>query len=635
MPANRSLLPMISARTRRCPPLENVNNDNAFCVREGETMARLSRDQELVERLKQRFAEYPSHEWGEQYDEQERLLYLNLCELKLTQLPPELWQFTSLQQLDLRQNQLSSLPAQLGQLTNLQKLWLHDNLLSSLPAALFQLTNLQSLDLCQNQFSSLPSALFQLINLQELWLGMNKLSSLPAELSQLTNLQKLWIQNNQLSSLPAGLGQLANLQTLDLSENPQLQIPPPEVVQQGTLAVLAYLRALPPTIERIEAKPLLVGEGDISFDENNGNQQSRSGNVPTNETSREKSMASTKETLPIKIFYCYAHEDKDLRDRIDKHLGILKRLGQVVGWYDREIQAGTEWEHEIEENLGTAHIILLLVSADFVDSDYCYGVEMKKALELHRAGQARVLPILLRPVDWQDAPFATLQMLPTEAKPITQWKDQDEALEDVAKGIRNVVNSLRAQKSVSELQPQPLLTEVDTRFNTGEAHSDVERLTDTLAAKEVSLEKFSQRMRIPQVNTALQRDSMDVNLRNALWNASYDRLRFGTHSYAAKKFAEQIWQYCFNRLLNELPSLSVDDLFNSIREHYFTLKWYEVYDFLDYVAGHLEYPDESIKFVEACNVVLKSELSAYRFVGKKFMPVVSDQKLVSADERLT
>ncbi|HET8845021.1 MAG TPA: toll/interleukin-1 receptor domain-containing protein [Ktedonobacteraceae bacterium] len=151
---------------------------------------------------------------------------------------------------------------------------------------------------------------------------------------------------------------------------------------------------------------------------------------------------------PIKIFYCYAYEDKDRRDRIDKHLSVLRHLGYVVGWYDREIQAGTEWEREIEGNLSTAHIILLLVSADFVASDYCYGVEMKKALELHKTGQARVLPILLRPVDWQDAPFATLQMLPTGAKPVTKWSDPEEALEDVAKGIRVVVDSLRAQKGV-------------------------------------------------------------------------------------------------------------------------------------------------------------------------------------------
>ncbi len=129
------------------------------------------------------------------------------------------------------------------------------------------------------------------------------------------------------------------------------------------------------------------------------------------------------------------------------HLGMLKRTGQVAGWYDREIQAGTEWEHEIEAHLSTANIILLLVSADFVNSDYCYGVEMQKALEMHEKGKACVLPILLRPVDWQDAPFAKLQLLPTGAKPITKWPDPEEALEDVAKQIRAVVNTLRTRKS--------------------------------------------------------------------------------------------------------------------------------------------------------------------------------------------
>jgi len=89
------------------------------------------------------------------------------------------------------------------------------------------------------------------------------------------------------------------------------------------------------------------------------------------------------------------------------------RSRQIVRWYDREIQAGTEWKRERERNLDSADLLLLLVSADFVHSDYCYGVEMQKALELHRTGKMRVLPLLLRPVDWQDAPFADLQMLPT------------------------------------------------------------------------------------------------------------------------------------------------------------------------------------------------------------------------------
>jgi hypothetical protein len=119
----------------------------------------------------------------------------------------------------------------------------------------------------------------------------------------------------------------------------------------------------------------------------------------------------------------------------------------VTRWYDREILAGAEWEKEIETHLITASIILLLVSADFMNSDYCYGVEMQRALEMHEEGEACILPILLRPVDWQDAPFAKLQILPTGAKPVTRWSDPEEALEDVSKQIRAVVNALRARQS--------------------------------------------------------------------------------------------------------------------------------------------------------------------------------------------
>ena len=161
--------------------------------------------------------------------------------------------------------------------------------------------------------------------------------------------------------------------------------------------------------------------------------------MPTNE----------QKVLPVRIFYCYAHEDKDLRDQIDKHLGILKRGGKVIVWHDREILAGTDWKREIEEKLLTANVILLLVSADFITSDYCYGVEMEKALKLHQTGQAQVIPIILRPVDWQDAPFAKLQVLPTGAQPITRWENQDDALEDVAKGIRKVVAQVLDRSAVS------------------------------------------------------------------------------------------------------------------------------------------------------------------------------------------
>jgi tetratricopeptide (TPR) repeat protein len=149
---------------------------------------------------------------------------------------------------------------------------------------------------------------------------------------------------------------------------------------------------------------------------------------------------------PLKLFYCYAHEDKALRNTLDSHLSALKRQKLIEIWYDGEISAGTEWEREINKHLSTADIVLLLVSAAFLASDYCYSKEMERALQRHEEGTARVVPIILRPVDWEDAPFSKLQILPTEAKPVTRWITPDDAYEDIAKKLRVVVKNLQASR---------------------------------------------------------------------------------------------------------------------------------------------------------------------------------------------
>ena len=124
------------------------------------------------------------------------------------------------------------------------------------------------------------------------------------------------------------------------------------------------------------------------------------------------------------------------------HLSVLQRQGVISTWYDRQIVAGTNWARVIDQRLEQASIILLLVSADFLASDYCYEVEMKRALERHEAGQARVIPIAVRPADWKGAPFAHVQALPTGARAITTWKDKDEALVDVVTGLRRAIEDL-------------------------------------------------------------------------------------------------------------------------------------------------------------------------------------------------
>jgi hypothetical protein len=147
-------------------------------------------------------------------------------------------------------------------------------------------------------------------------------------------------------------------------------------------------------------------------------------------------------TNAVEVFYSYAHEDECLRKKLDTHLGTLKRQDLIKVWYDRDINAGKERAQEIDSHLKTADIILLLISSDFIASDYCYSVEMKRALERHKAGEARVIPIILRPVDWQNTPFSKLVALPPYARPVTSWPDQDEAFLAVAEGIREAINDL-------------------------------------------------------------------------------------------------------------------------------------------------------------------------------------------------
>ncbi len=150
----------------------------------------------------------------------------------------------------------------------------------------------------------------------------------------------------------------------------------------------------------------------------------------------------------LEVFVSYAHQDKALLEKLEKHLLLLKRQGFIDYWYDRDISGGTEWAQEIDKHLNTAQIILLLVSPDFLASDYCYGIEMERAVARHQSGEARVIPIILRPVNWRDSLFGKLPALPKNKKPVTTWLKPDEAFYDIAIDILQV-----AQKMAVTLSP--------------------------------------------------------------------------------------------------------------------------------------------------------------------------------------
>jgi hypothetical protein len=141
----------------------------------------------------------------------------------------------------------------------------------------------------------------------------------------------------------------------------------------------------------------------------------------------------------IELLYCYARKDKKLRDQLAKHLEPLRRSGEITTWYDHQILGGDKWQEEIDAHLNSADIILLLISSNFLASDYCSHIEMRRALERHEKKEARVIPIILDPVDWQSTPLGALQALPRDGKPVTTWRNRSQAFLNIVQGIQDVL----------------------------------------------------------------------------------------------------------------------------------------------------------------------------------------------------
>lgn len=162
----------------------------------------------------------------------------------------------------------------------------------------------------------------------------------------------------------------------------------------------------------------------------------------------EKSMAF--ENDAVRLFLSYAHKDERLRNELETHLKILNRRGLISLWHDRQIDAGEDWKRKIDDNLESANIILLLVSADFIASAYCWEKEMKRALERHHKGEAVVIPVIIRDTNWEGAPFADFQALPENAKAVKKWGNRDSAWRNVSEGIEKVVEKILSSRKTSK-----------------------------------------------------------------------------------------------------------------------------------------------------------------------------------------
>lgn len=156
-----------------------------------------------------------------------------------------------------------------------------------------------------------------------------------------------------------------------------------------------------------------------------------------------------------KVFFSYSHKDEELRDELEFHLSAMKRQGIIDTWHDRRIESGSEFAGSISENIEDSDVILLLVSPYFLSSDYCYDIEMTRAMEKHEEGSARVMPVILHPCDWHDAPFSKLLALPVDGKPVSKYSNLHDAFLEITKGIKSAVQSQVPSGSTQSVAPMP------------------------------------------------------------------------------------------------------------------------------------------------------------------------------------
>jgi TIR domain/HEAT repeats len=142
-----------------------------------------------------------------------------------------------------------------------------------------------------------------------------------------------------------------------------------------------------------------------------------------------------------RVFYSYSNKDIEFRNQLGTYLAPLRHKGKITDWHDRKIAPGSDWQKEISDQLAGANLVLFLISADFLNSEYCLGVEVQSALRRLQEGTVKVVPILLRECLWQESVFSEIQMVPRGTKPVMSSASIDEAFTEVAKEIRSVIES--------------------------------------------------------------------------------------------------------------------------------------------------------------------------------------------------
>jgi len=267
------------------------------------------------------------------------------------------------------------------------KLNLSNKNLKTIPDNLYQYTNLEKLDLSKNRITNVPKDILKLRKLRTLDLAFNQIKELHSSIFKLPKLRILNLHGNQIEHLPKQLSE-SNLSTLILSKN-NIKVLDKDLVKH---------------ISKLDIVDNPISNNAKSVDDNVVIHTKR---LPKNNA--EKKEVSMKEDKK-KIFISYAHADEKYHNRLMTHLSVLKKyIGGFEEWSDKKIHAGQHWKEEIKKALNDANIAILLVSTDFLASDFIKNNELPPILRKAASENTEVLCLLVGPSYFQKSELAEFQ----------------------------------------------------------------------------------------------------------------------------------------------------------------------------------------------------------------------------------
>ena len=228
----------------------------------------------------------------------------------------------------------------------------------------------------------------------------------------------------------------------------------------------------------------------------------------------------------LHLFFSFVKQDQSYLDEIEKGLTMLKRQGYISIWDERMISAGAEWRREVEEHLDLADIILLLISQDYLNSDFSYEIELKRAMERYNAGGVRIIPILINPCDWKQSPFSQLQVLPKNLKSVSEWQDQQAAIRDIVKNVQIAVEEILigrdtkrilTTKAILTTNSSSTLSQLDKEKELERVEHELEadfekRVSNEIRKREVELGQGKKTILTTNVLTTIATISLSCNL---------------------------------------------------------------------------------------------------------------------------